>query len=249
MFGIHQKWNLMRSKCSFVWQAINGLRSCPAFRRLEDNHRPARAGRVVLVPGIALNLLDRRNCCVQGPGHQLVHQLWVIPFDEIRCPATATEILLEFLLFDPVQDGGIADFVTIQVEDRQHGSICDWVQEFVRLPSRRQRACFCFTITHDTGHNQVWIIKRGSERMTQRVSQLASFVNRSWCGWRHMAGDPARPGELHEKLPQAVFILGDVRIDFAPRSFQIDIADNGRSAVTWASDVEHIEVIFLDDSI
>ena len=41
--------HLMRTECAFDLQAIDHLRSRPALGRLEDDHRPARPSRVVLL--------------------------------------------------------------------------------------------------------------------------------------------------------------------------------------------------------
>ena len=43
MLRIHQERHLVRAKGALDLQAIDDFRSRPAFRRLEDDHRPARS--------------------------------------------------------------------------------------------------------------------------------------------------------------------------------------------------------------
>ena len=64
-----------------------------------------------------------------------------------------------------------------------------------------------------------------------------------------MARNSAGKGKLLEQPLQAGFVLADVGIDFAVRAFEIRIADQRRSTVTRARDVDNIEVPFLDDPI
>ena len=129
---------------------------------------------------------------IQGSGHELMHLFRLITFHKVGRPAAASQELLQFLMLDAGQHGRIADLVAIEVQDRQHGSIINGIEKLVGLPCGRQRARFRFTVTDNAGDDQTGIIKRGSEGMAERVSQLATFVNRSRRGRRHVAGNPAR---------------------------------------------------------
>jgi hypothetical protein len=48
---------------------------------------------------------------------------------------------------------------------------------------------------------------------------------------------------------QADFILADVGIDLAIRTFEIRIAHHRRAAMPGAGDVNHVEVVLLDDPV
>ena len=85
--------------------------------------------------------------------------------------------------------------------------------------------------------------------MAERIAQFAAFVNRPRRRRRHMAGNPAGERELREQLFHPGLVLGDVRIDFAPGAFEVNIAHNRRTAVTGTGDIEHIQVILLDDPV
>ncbi len=85
--------------------------------------------------------------------------------------------------------------------------------------------------------------------MAKRVSQLATFVNRPRRRRCNMAGNPAGKRELLEQLFHSGFVLGDVRINLTPCAFEVDVAHQRRAAVPGTGDVEHIQVILLDDPV
>ena len=64
-----------------------------------------------------------------------------------------------------------------------------------------------------------------------------------------MTRNSAGKRELLEQLLHSGFVLGDVRIDVSPGAFEVYVADNRWAAVPGTSDVEHIEVILLDDPV
>ena len=63
-----------------------------------------------------------------------------------------------------------------------------------------------------------------------------------------MTGDP-RERELGEELPETGFVLADVRIDLAVGALKVGMAHERRAAATGTSDIEHIQVILLDDPV
>ena len=95
-------------------------------------------------------------------------------------------------MFDTGQDGRVADLIPIEVEDRQHGSVGNWVEQLVGLPCGRQGARFRFAVSDHAGDDQIRIIERGPEGMAERIAQFAAFANRTRCRWRHMAAKSRR---------------------------------------------------------
>ena len=178
-----------------------------------------------------------------------MHLFRLIAFHKVGRPAAASEELLQFLMLDAGQDGRVADLVAIEVQDRQHGSVGNWVEKLVGLPGGRQGARFRFTVADDAGDDQIGIVERGPEGMAERVPQLATFVNRPRRRRRNVAGNPAGKRELLEQLFQPGFVLADVRIDLAPGAFEVNVAHDRRAAVTGTGDVEHVQVILLDDPV
>src|ERR1700733_1283934 len=74
-------------------------------------------------------------------------------------------------------------------------------------------------------------------------------MDRSGTTGGRVAWKPAGKRELRKELFEPGFILADVRIDLAIRPFKVGIGDDGRAAMARTTDVDHVEVIFLDDAI
>jgi hypothetical protein len=64
-----------------------------------------------------------------------------------------------------------------------------------------------------------------------------------------VARDAAGEGKLLEEHFHPFFIFGDVRVDLAVRPFQIGIGHQCRPAVAGPGDVDHVEIVFLDDPV
>ena len=178
-----------------------------------------------------------------------MHLFRLITFHKVGRPAAASEKLLQFLMLDAGQDGGVADLVAIEVQDRQHGTVGNRVEKLVGLPCGRQGTGFRFTVADDAGDDQIGIVERGPEGMAERVAQFAAFVNRTRRRRRDMAGNPAGKRELLEQLFQPGFVLADVRINLTLGAFEVNVAHDRRAAVTGTGDVEHVQVILLDDPV
>ena len=115
-----------------------------------------------------------------------MHLLRVTAFHEVRSPATASKEHFQFLVLDSRQNGGIVDLVAIEVQNGQHRPVGNRIEKLIGLPCGGQRTRFRFTIADDTGDDQIWIVERGPEGMTERIPQLATFVDRARrCRARH----------------------------------------------------------------
>ena len=68
------------------------------------------------------------------------------------------------------------------------------------MPRRGQWPGFRFTITHDAGDDEIGIIKHRAEGMTERITQLATFMNGARRFRGNMTRDAAGKGELLEQL-------------------------------------------------
>src|ERR671918_3212974 len=98
------------------------------------------------------------------------------------------------------------------MEDGKHRTVGDGVQELVRMPARCQRTGFRLAISDDATNEQVRVVERGSVRVQERVSELASFVDRAGSLGGGMARDTTRERELSEEDPQALEVAGDTRV-------------------------------------
>ena len=178
-----------------------------------------------------------------------MHFLRLIPFHKMGRPAAAAQELLQLLMLDAGQDGRVADLVAVEVQDRQHGPVGNGIEELVGMPRGRQGTRLRLAIADDAGNDQIGIVEHSPERMAERIAQLAALVDRARAFRRGVAGNSPGKGELDKELSQPSLILADIRIDFAVRAFEIGVAHDGRTAVPRAGDVNHVEVVFLDDPV
>ena len=241
--------HLVRAERAFHLQAVDHLRPRPALGRIEHDHRPARTGQVAADAGLLLDRLDLLDRRVERRGHGLVHQLRLVALDEIGRPAVAAEQLFQFLMLDAGQDGGVGNLVAVEVQDRQHRAVGGRIEELVGMPGGGQRSGFRLAVADDAGDDEIGIIQHGPERMAERIAQLAPLVDRAGALRRGVAGNSAGKGELEEELSQPGLVLADVGIDLAVGAFEVGVAHDGRAAVPGAGDVDHVEVVFLDDPV
>ena len=147
------------------------------------------------------------------------------------------------------EDGGIGDFEAVEVQNGQHGTIGDGVHEFIAVPRGRQRAGLRLTIAHHAGGNEVRIIRHGTEGVGQRIAQLTALMDGAGSLRRYMTGDAAGEGEPLEELLHAVLVPGDVGIDLRIAAIQPVLRHHGVAAVAGAGEVDHVQIVPLDDPV
>ena len=249
MRGVDEQGHLMRAKRAFDLQAVDDLRPGPALGGSEDDHRPARSRGVFAFSRALLDCLDLADGLFDRRRHQPVHLFRLFPLDEERRPAAPLEELLQFLVLDAREDRRIADLEAVQVQDRQNRPVRDRIEKFVGLPGGRQGARFGLAVADDAGDDQPRIVERGAEGVAQRISEFAALVDGAGRRRGDMARNAARKRELFEQPLHPGFVLADVGIDLAVAALEIGVGDQGRSAVAGTGDVEHVEIIILDDPV
>ena len=200
-------------------------------------------------PRRALNGLDLRRCLIQSAGHLLVHQRRVGSFHEIRFIAVAGEEVFQLFVGQTRQYGGAGNFVSVQVQDGEYGTVARWIQKLIGVPTRSQWAGFGLSIAHDATGQQVRVIENRAIGVQQRITKLATFVNRPGSFGRDMAGNSARERKLFEEPLHALSGLRNLRIVLAVGAFQIGIGNDPGATMTRARHVDHIEVSLPDQAI
>ncbi len=249
MVGIYGDRHLMRAEGAFDLQAIDHLRPGPALGRLENDHRPARAHEVAVGTGVVLDMPDFFHRLVECRSHGLVHQRGILALDEVRRPAAAAEKLFQFLRFDARENGRVGNLVAVEMQDRQHRAVAGRVQELVGMPGGGQRPGFRLAVADDAGDDQIGIVEHRPEGMAERIAQLAPLVDRARTFRRGVAGNAAGKGKLLEELLQSGLVLADVGINLAVGPLQIGVGDHCRPAVPGAGNIDHVEIVFLDDPV
>ena len=239
----------MRAEGIFHRLAIHGFRPGPALGRAQDDHRPAWAGAESLGAGVLLNRLDLRQRGFKRRRHLLVQRLGIVPFDEIGLVTVANEQARQFFLADAGEDGGVRNLVTIQVENGEDGAVALRVEEFIGVPACRERPRLRFTIANDAGNDEVGIVKRSAIRVRNSIAQFPALVNRARSLGRDVAGNPTGERELLEQPLHAGSTLRNVGVDLAVGSVQIGVRHQARTAVAGTGDVNHVQIVALDEAV
>src|ERR1700688_4980132 len=74
-------------------------------------------------------------------------------------------------------------------------------------------------------------------------------MNRSRCFRRNITGNSTGERKLLKQSLQAGFILRNVGIKFGVGSFKVSVGDHAGTAVAWPSNVDAIQIVFLDDAV
>src|SRR5690606_23428793 len=102
--------DLMRAPEVLHLLAVDLLRSGPAFRAAQNDHRPAWAlARPAFRPRLSLNVLNSIHGQIHGRRHGAMHWDWLMPLHEERLVAVATEEIAEFPVRHARQQSGIGD--------------------------------------------------------------------------------------------------------------------------------------------
>ncbi len=237
--------NLVSAEEAFQVVVFDFTGRGPAFGRAEDDHRPSRSVNFAVFPGFFLVVQDLLDALLDGASHGLVHLFQIRPSDNVGCPAVALHELDQLVLGYTSEDGRIVDLVAVQVQDRQDRAVCNWVEELVAVPARRQWTSLGLAITHDRQRNGLGVIEDCTKCMADGVSKFTALVNRAWSLWCHVAADATWEGELFEEALQALDVFALVGIRLAVDTLQVEIGDQPGSSVAWSGDDEGIEVILL----
>src|SRR5262249_59417241 len=123
------------------------------------------------------------------------------------------------------------------------------VEEFVGMPACRQRSSFRLAIADDAGNDQIGIVESCSVGVRDGIAEFAALVYRTGCLRRDVAGDAAGKRELGEQALHALFIARDVRINLTVGSLEVGVRDQTGTAMPRAGDVDHVEVVLVNNSV
>ena len=118
--------HLVRAPGPLHRQAVDEFRPRPAFRRAENDHRPAwplRRRRRAVRSGVVLYPADARQDAVEGLGQPLVNERRIVALNEVRLVAVAAQQLGEFVAADAREHRRVGDLEAVEVQDRQHGAV------------------------------------------------------------------------------------------------------------------------------
>ena len=239
----------MCAERTFDLLSVYYLGTGPALWCTQNDHWPDWTLRIVVFTGILLNGFDLFDDGVHGFCHLLVHGHRIVAFYKIWLPAAAFKEAFNLLMRDTGEDGGIADLVAVQVQDRQYRTVCYRIQELIGMPGSSKRTGFCFAVSHNYSGDQIRVVKNCSEGMGDRISQLTAFVDGAWCLRRTVAWHAAGERELFEHFFHSFLVTADIRIYFAVTSVKISICDQEVSAMSGTGEENHVQVITFDYTV
>src|SRR5262249_55492352 len=105
------------------------------------------------------------------------------------------------------------------------------------------------SVADNTGDDQVGVVESSPISVTQGVAEFAALMDAA----RRLRGDVRRDAagetELLEKPPHALCVLADVRVHLTVCPLQVGVSNQGWPAVPRANDVDHAQVIALDNPV
>src|ERR1700680_5001340 len=105
--------------------ATHFLRSSPSFGGAKHDHGPSRTSCVTSGAGVLLDRANLEDALLQSGRHLLMHQRWVVAFDEVRFVAVSDQQRLQFFVRNARENRGIRDLVAVEVKRRQNRSIAN----------------------------------------------------------------------------------------------------------------------------
>ena len=190
---------------------VDERRTGPSLGRPQHDHRPS--GGTRRPPAAAspcLDVGDDVEAAVERRRHRLVDVGGVVAADDKWLVAVAAHELEELRLRDAGEHRRIGDLVAVQVQHRQHRSVAGRIEEAPAVPARGQRTGLGLAVADDADDEEVGLIERSTERVEQRVAELAALVERARCLRCAMARHAARERELAEEGGHALGVAGDV---------------------------------------
>jgi hypothetical protein len=171
------------------------------------------------------------------------HGIWRLPaLHEVRGVPVAAQEVLQLLVRDAGQHGGVGDLVAVQVEDGQDGAVAGRMEELVGVPARGQGPRLRLPVADHAGHDEVGIVEGGPVGVGQGVAELPALVDGAGGLGRRVAGDAPGEGELLEEPLEALLVEADARIGLAVRPLQVGVGHQGGATVPGARDVDHVQV-------
>src|SRR6266571_4858178 len=75
----------------------------------------------------------------------------------------------------------LRDFKAVNVQNWENGSRLCGINILVCVPGCSRWTCFCFAVTDNAGHDEVWIIHYCAKGDAESIPKLASFVDAARC--------------------------------------------------------------------
>ena len=78
---------------------------------------------------------------------------------------------------DTSEKSWIVDLVTIQMQDREDCTICEWVEELCAVPTGSEWTSLGFSVTDHCQSNKIRVVIDSSKGMRYRVTELSTLMD------------------------------------------------------------------------
>src|ERR1700730_6161938 len=171
------KRHLVRAKCTFNWQTIDFARPCPSFRRPQNDRRPLGVGLGSVCARVTLNAAYPRVALIKRSSERLMNVRGIGAFDKERLVTSRLKKSLYAFIWGAAECRRPCDFVSIQMQDRQHRTIARGIQILDALPRSGEWACFRFAVSNHSSDNQIRIVECCAERVREDITESTAFMN------------------------------------------------------------------------
>src|SRR6516225_2529485 len=148
------KRHLVSAEGPFDRHPIHHFRTCPTFRRSQNDRRPHRPLLESMLARVCLDLPNSKNDCFERGSKLLMDLSRIAAFDKESLITVSGEEVTDVIVGFPSPDCRASNFVSVKMQDREDRSIAHRIEEFHTLPAAFERACFGLSIAHDSCHNQ-----------------------------------------------------------------------------------------------
>src|ERR1700757_1418230 len=106
-------------------------RAGPTLGAAQHDHGPTRARPIAVPARLILDSADLQDAVLERSCHRLVHALVFTAFNKIGSVPVTDKQRLEFLMTDASQDGGVVNFITVEVQYGKNRSVSNRIEKFV----------------------------------------------------------------------------------------------------------------------
>src|SRR5579884_3390598 len=170
--------HLVGSEGSFYRQPILLFWTRPTFWRPQYDGGPTRS--IIARASVSCSFLNsayRSVTSIECCGKCLMDVMRFRTLHEMHVVPVSLDDAAEVFIACTAGHCGAANFIAIQVQNRQDRAITRRVQKRRAFPRARKRTCLCFAVANDSSHEQVWIIEGRAECMGKHVTELTAFMD------------------------------------------------------------------------
>ena len=104
-------------------------------------------------------------------------------------------------------------------------------------------------ITHHAANEEVRVVECGAVRVGQRIAELATLADRSWCLGRGVTRNAPWKRELPKQPTHPFLVLPYVGVELAIGALEVGVGHDTGTTMARASDIDRIQIPGPDDAV